>query len=45
MSNENMSSLFSLKKITRIPSLKAEEMREQSAAYFCEWRKSRVAAE
>jgi hypothetical protein len=35
MSNENMSSLFCLKKkITPKPTSKTKEMREQSAAYF-----------
>jgi hypothetical protein len=34
MSNENMTSLFPIRKIARKPTLKAEEIREEIAAYF-----------
>jgi hypothetical protein len=34
MSNENMASLFPVKKIARKPTLKAKEMGEELAAYF-----------
>ena len=34
MSNENMTSLFPIRKISRKPTLKAEEIREELAAYF-----------
>jgi hypothetical protein len=34
MSNENMTSLFPIGKIARKPTLKAKEIREESAAYF-----------
>jgi hypothetical protein len=45
MSNENMTSFFFSKKITHKPTLKAKEMREQSAAYFlsggrADWRQN-----
>jgi len=34
MSNENMTSLFPVRKIARKPILKAKEIREELAAYF-----------
>ena len=34
MSNENMISLLPIRKIARKPTLKAKEIREESAAYF-----------
>jgi len=34
MSNENMTSLFPIRKIARKPNLKAKEIREELAAYF-----------
>jgi hypothetical protein len=34
MSNENVTSLFPIRKIARKPHLKAKEIREESAAYF-----------
>ena len=34
MSNENMTSLFPIRKIARKPLLKAKEIREELAAYF-----------
>jgi hypothetical protein len=34
MSNENMTSLFPIRKIARKPTLKAEEIREELAVYF-----------
>ena len=34
MSNENMTSLFPIRKIARKPALKAKEIREELAAYF-----------
>jgi hypothetical protein len=34
MSNENMTSLFPIRKITRKPTLKAKEITEELAAYF-----------
>jgi hypothetical protein len=43
MRNENVSSLFPIRKIARKPNLKAKEIREESAAYLLrggrvEWR-------
>jgi len=34
MSNENMTSLFPIRKTARKPPLKAKEIREELAAYF-----------
>ena len=34
MSNENMASVFAIRKIARKPPLKAKEIREELAAYF-----------
>jgi len=34
MSNENMTSLFPIRKIARKPTLKAKEIKEELAAYF-----------
>jgi len=43
MSNENMTSLFPIRKIARKPPLKAKEIRGGISSLFPEWRKSGVA--
>jgi len=37
MSNDNMTSLFSVRKTAHKPSLKAKEIWEELAAYFLSW--------